>query len=229
MAKIFRRLALLVLFGLGALLAWRRGSPLQPKPSAVEARSQTANEATPAPTPPLLAANAAANTAESAAGSRILARKLFEFSRRQSSLEQLVMYLKSTSQEPEIARDHNSATGEMTIVRSLHPLPGTRYLHVQYFANEDGSQRFLQHLSFEVPPGPQALEEASRALEAAIPGLGQPIVRNDVLVEWDLGDGYVVWAKKLGARDLSDNPWNAYTSADLGSVRVAIELKPEED
>ncbi|NJL71061.1 MAG: hypothetical protein HC888_05310 [Candidatus Competibacteraceae bacterium] len=36
---------------------------------------------------------------------------------------------------------------------------------------------------------------------------------------------YIVWVKKMAKDDLQDDPFNSYTSADSGTVRVAVELE----
>ena len=40
---------------------------------------------------------------------------------------------------------------------------------------------------------------------------------------WNLPNGYILWVKKLDSSDLLDNPFNAYSSADIGTIRVAVE------
>ncbi len=155
-----------------------------------------------------------------------LASVLFEFSRPQRTFNQLIQYLRTNGQEPFVARDANESTGEMMIVRTKSPFSGTRYFHAQYFS-DNGQERFLQHMSFEVPKGPQAMAQALQAVKTAFPGLGQAKVQSPDLLTWDAGDGYTVWIKRLKAEELRDNPFNAYTKDDVGTLRIAIEATPE--
>ena len=42
-------------------------------------------------------------------------------------------------------------------------------------------------------------------------------------VKWDLDEHRIIWVKKMGAEDLRDDPFNAYTAADIHTIRVAVE------
>ncbi|WP_413291468.1 hypothetical protein [Bdellovibrio sp. HCB337] len=143
-----------------------------------------------------------------------------------NKLEDLIENLKKTNQEPYMVRDTNKYTGEMIIVRTKSPLPGTRYFHAQYFQDEDKS-RFPQHMSFEFRPHAEAMDQAIAAVRESFPNLGNPEQQATDFIQWDLGNGHVLWIKRLGYEDIEENPFNAYTEADLGSIRVAVELKLE--
>lgn len=155
-----------------------------------------------------------------------MTRILSEFAAAARPVEDLMAALKAAGQEPFLVRDRNEYTGEMIFVRTKHPLPGTRYFHAQYFVEEDGGS-FPQHMSFEFQPGPQALEQAVAAVHAAFPGLGEPSQHSPDFLQWSLGHGYVLWIQRLQAEDLAHNPFNAYTEADQGSLRLAVELEVE--
>lgn len=155
-----------------------------------------------------------------------LSRALFDYSRPGRDLKELLQYLQSSGQEPLLSSDKNEVTGELLFVRTKSPLPGTRYFHAQYFS-DGGEDRFLQHMSFEIPAGPRAMTNALDAVRLAFPGLGQPHIRTEGLVSWDAGDGYTVWVKRLDEQELQDNPFNAYTKDDVGTIRIAIEATPE--
>jgi hypothetical protein len=157
-----------------------------------------------------------------------LANVLFEFSRPSQSFSHLIQYLRDSGQEPFVARDKNESTGELMIVRTKSPFPGTRYFHAQYFS-DNGQDRFMQHMSFEIPSGPMAMSEAVQAVKKSFPGLNQPKVQSSDFTAWDAGDGFTVWVKRLNAEELKDNPFNAYTKDDAGTVRIAIEATPEGD
>lgn len=142
------------------------------------------------------------------------------------SLEALVENLRQDRQEPYMVRDANEYTGEMMIVRTKSPIPGTRYFHAQYFTDENKT-RFPQHMSFEFRPHAEAMNQAIAAVRESFPGLGNPEQQSNDFIQWDLGNGHVLWVKRLGPDDIEENPFNAYTPDDLGSIRVAVELRLE--
>ncbi|MGE0528310.1 MAG: hypothetical protein AB7G93_01690 [Bdellovibrionales bacterium] len=152
-----------------------------------------------------------------------MSQMLFEFTRPTASLQDLVKDLENRRQEPLVSRNANAYTGEMAIVRTKNPLPGTRYFHAQYFSGAEG-KGFVQHMSFEFRPGPSAMTEAVQAVRSAFT-FGAPKVQRADYVQWALDSGYIVWIKKMGTEDLRDNPFNAYTSNDVGTIRVAIEAE----
>ncbi len=55
-------------------------------------------------------------------------------------------------------------------------------------------------------------------------GVDEVVHQTDKFISWRHGD-YVVWAKKMELSDLQNDPFNAYTEADVGVVRVAVELE----
>lgn len=153
-----------------------------------------------------------------------MARVLSLYSQPHYDLPALIEYLKKSGEEPFIAKDANPDTGEMIIVRTKAPLPGTRYFHAQYFTSETG-RPMAQHISFEYKPGPTAMKDAASAVEKAFTNLSRPRIERPDFVQWDLDEDHIVWIKKMGEDDLRDDPFNAYTAADTGTVRVAIELE----
>lgn len=151
-----------------------------------------------------------------------MAQTLFQFTQPGVQVRDLFDYLEQSRQEPFIVRDENPDTGEMAIVRTKIPLPGTRYFHAQFMSDEN-KQGFVQHMSFEYRPGPTAMRDAVAAVEKMFPQLPAPQVRKDDFVRWNIDRNYIVWVKKMGAEDLQDDPFNAYSAEDVGTVRVAIE------
>lgn len=149
---------------------------------------------------------------------------LMEFTQNPRSLEDLVRHLQSAGQDPFVARDENSATGEMSVVRTKSPLPGTRYFHAQYFKNESG-QRVAQHMSFEYRPGPNAMSDAIQAVTTALPNLGKPGRQTNDFVSWETKT-CTLWIKRMSLEDLRDDPINAYTDDDAGTIRIACEENP---
>jgi hypothetical protein len=182
---------------------------------------------------PTAMAATAASTATASLQNRIedslnnMTATLYAFAQGHNDINSLLEYLKSSHQDPFVVDDSNDVTGTMTIVRTNSPLPGTRYFHAQYFEDEN-RQKFVQHMSFEFKPGVHAMEEAMASVEKSFTHLGQPSTRKADFVQWTLPDGYVLWIKKLNARDLADNPFNAYSRGDVGTIRIAVEQNPEE-
>lgn len=153
-----------------------------------------------------------------------LGQMLSQADRGTLKLNDLLQELVRTGQEPLVARDSNPDTGEMLVVRTKSPLPGTRYFHAQYFTDENG-ERFVQHMSFEYKPSPTAMAEAVAMVERNFSDLSRPIVQREDYVKWKKGHDYVVWVKKMNPSDLRDDPFNAYTISDNGTIRVAVELE----
>ena len=151
-----------------------------------------------------------------------MSRTLSEYTQGQRSYADLLSYREKSHQEPVVAKDSNPATGDMMVVRTKSPLPGTRYFHAQYFNDENGVP-FPQHMSFEFRPGVQSMAEAIAYVQRTFSGLKSPVIQKDDFIKWDLDGDYVVWIKKMAAQDLRDDPFNAYTSSDVGTVRVAVE------
>jgi hypothetical protein len=153
---------------------------------------------------------------------------LLSYTVSEKKLAELMVALKQDQQEPFQVKDKNPDTGEMIIVRTKSPPPGTRYFHAQYFTDEN-NQSFAQHMSFEFRPSPEAMEQAIQTVQETFSGLGAPMEERRDFIQWELPNGYVVWVKRLDQEDISNNPFNAYTPGDIGSIRIAVELNPESD
>ncbi len=158
---------------------------------------------------------------------RQMTQILSQFARPDSQAKDLIEQLQRSDEQPVVTRDANADTGEMVIVRTQKPLEGTRYFHAQYFSDEQG-KGFVQHMSFEFQPGEHAMEDAASAVLSSFPELGTPQTSPNGFVRWNLNENYIVWIKRMTAEDLQDDPFNAYTSADVGTIRVAVELEIHE-
>lgn len=158
-----------------------------------------------------------------------MSKLLFEFSQLHRSVKDLVSYLEQTHQQPLVVANENEDTGKMTIVRTQSPLPNTRYFHAQFFSSESGEE-LCQHMSFEYKSSPTALSEALAAMTDSFPGLSGPTRSTADFTEWNLGDGYTAWCKRLQATDLEDDPFNSYAKdgSDVGTIRCAIEINPHD-
>jgi len=153
---------------------------------------------------------------------------LFDFTVKEKNLSDMMASLQQDHQEPYQVSDTNPDTGEMIIVRTKSPLPGTRYFHAQFFVDEF-NKSFAQHISFEYRQSPEAMVQAIATVKSAFPTLGTPMEESRDFIQWELPEGYVVWVKRLDQQDISNNPFNGYTPGDIGSIRVAIELNPESE
>lgn len=141
--------------------------------------------------------------------------------------ESLIKSLRDAGMGPIIGKDFNEDTGKMIVVRTKDTLPGIRYFHAQYFEDENKVQ-FLQHLSFEIRPAPDAMETAFALLKDFKKNLSKPNLSNN-FIEWNDDDGYSIWLKKLTLEDIKKmrkEPYNSYSTDDVGTVQAAIEQSP---
>lgn len=168
----------------------------------------------------------AAETASATASLKQMTSLLAAYTTQEKKLDELMAFLTQSQQEPYQIRDKNKYTGELIIVRTKSPLPGTRYFHAQYFVDEDKGP-FAQHISFEFRKSPEAMEQAIQLVRETYPDLGAPMEESRDFIQWELPHGYVVWVKRLDQQDITNNPFNAYAPDDIGTIRVAIELTPE--
>lgn len=131
--------------------------------------------------------------------------------------------------EPVDNKQANPYTGESHIIRTNKTLPGTRYFHAQIKGS--AGNEFLQHMSFEIKPGPNAFKNGVELIKKQFKISGKPKIESDELMAWPVENGYIAWVKKLSKEDLEDNPFNAYTQNDVGTIRIAIEydIHPEDD
>ncbi len=147
----------------------------------------------------------------------------------QPDLKMTLSRLQNMNTQPTYFQDSNPSTGTLYILRTETPLKGTRYFHAQYFSDEN-TKPFLQHMSFEIPPGKDSLRQAAAAIKKSFPGLREPELQKDGFVMWKWKGGYNVWALRLTKDHLKDDPYNAYSASDEGTIRVAMELDiPHED
>lgn len=151
------------------------------------------------------------------------------FYRARNPVRPLMDYLEKAGQTPVLTRNYNDETGELVIVRTNTPAPGTRYFHTQAFRDENGVQ-FIQHMSFEFKPGERSMSAAKSTLQETFQ-VEKPDMETSEFVQWQLPDGYTLWMKKLNKEDIADmaeDEFNAYSPEDVGAIRVAIEQNPHE-
>lgn len=132
-------------------------------------------------------------------------------------------------QAPKIYRDSNPDTGEMLTIRTEKPLLGTRYVHMQYVGDVGAKTHLLQHAGFEFKPGADSFSQVSEAIKQTFPELGPPTSVKSGYVRWATKNNYVLWAKTLTREDIQDDPVNAYSESDIGTIRVVVEKAVHED
>ena len=125
--------------------------------------------------------------------------------------------------EPYI-NNEKSGNGKMTIIRTTNNLPGTRYIHAQFFG--EGKKQFMQHLSFEYQKGEKSFEDVVSKIKQTYPIKLDSEYRNQNFVKWDLDQDYQIWVKELNRDDMRHDPFNAYDlDQDPGTIRVTVEMK----
>ncbi|MEZ0391972.1 MAG: hypothetical protein ACAH59_07150 [Pseudobdellovibrionaceae bacterium] len=226
MTKTQKVILAILIFGNGVLAYISREqektkpseAPIASTPSEVSEKRDPASQTT-EPTPP--------TAVESLADRQSLedmTQTLFQYTRPDTQLRDLVDYLERSRQEPMLTRNENADTGEMVIVRTKSPLPGTRYFHAQYVKDEN-DKGFVQHMSFEFKPGPEAMNQAQEAVRKFFPNLSDPQDQKEDFVKWNLDQDHILWIKRMGPQDLKDDPFNAYSKDDVGTIRVAVEVE----
>lgn len=132
--------------------------------------------------------------------------------------------LKGLGLNPTTSINSNPYTGSMAIVRTKNNLPGTRYVHAQYVTDSNGNEA-VQHSSFEFRKGPNALQRVDTAIRGIFQIESDPTISNGEFISYKLDENYIIWIKRMSEEDLVDDPFNAYTKNDVGTIRVAIELE----
>lgn len=135
----------------------------------------------------------------------------------------VLAHLQKLQTQPTYFQDSNPSTGSLYVIRTEKPLPGTRYFHAQYFSDEN-KKPFLQHMSFEIPPGKNSLQVAAQNVKSVFPNLNHPEIQKEGFILWKWKGGYNVWIMRLTKDQLTGDPFNAYTEQDEGTVRIAMEL-----
>jgi phage antirepressor YoqD-like protein len=117
----------------------------------------------------------------------------------------------------------SNSLGSSNTIRTEKGLKGTRYFHAQFKGNQEGAE-VLQHMSFEIPPGAESFSKAQASVAKMFNLPTKLKINQDDFKAWPLDNGYIVWIKKLTQADLDNNPFNAYTKEDVGTIRVAVEV-----
>jgi hypothetical protein len=128
--------------------------------------------------------------------------------------------------KPVAAKDSNDYTGTLWTVRTDNALPGTRYFHAQLFGE---GETHMQHVSFEIRPGSDSMNQAAELVRQANPDLGRPEIERDDYILWKKKGGKVISVKRLGAEELRDSRFNAHAPEDTGTIWVTSEDEPSHD
>lgn len=144
-----------------------------------------------------------------------------------NSSKTFVAALEQAHLVPSISRDSNPSTGTLEIVRTENALPGTRYLHAQFFEMGDQKNDLPQHISFEIRPGSDSMQVALEMIRKAYGDLGKPEMQTADYVLWRTKSRRVISAKRLNAEDLENSYFNAHSTADVGTIWVVNEIDPE--
>jgi hypothetical protein len=139
----------------------------------------------------------------------------------------LIEKLEHMGLNPRVASNSNASTGNFTMIRTQDALPGTRYFHAQFMADQDGGNTVAQHISFEIRPGKDAMETAVKMAEETF-GLTNtiPAAHNANYIEWNR-NGKTLWIKRItDTKELKSDLWNAREPEDTGVVMIALELDP---
>jgi hypothetical protein len=139
------------------------------------------------------------------------------------SLQSTLDLLQKMQMQPSLIQETNRDTGTLSVVRTEKPLKGTRYFHAQYFSS-DKQKPFLQHMSFEIPPGKESLRTAAQSIKDTFGSLPPADVQTPDMIAWTWKGKYTIWAMKLSKDALVSDAFNAYSAQDEGTVRIAVEL-----
>lgn len=142
----------------------------------------------------------------------------------QPSLKKTIDLLQKANTTPLYLHEENPFTGTLHVIKTESPLKGTRHFHAQFFSQQK-TKPFLQHMSFEIPPGKNSFPLAIALLKESFQDLPQhPEIQKEGFMMWRWKGSYNIWALRLTKDHLQSDPFNAYEAIDEGSVRIAVEL-----
>lgn len=156
--------------------------------------------------------------------------KLNEVFTNQESPQELIRYFEEEKLEPEMSENTNEYTGTMMMIRTQKTIPGVRYFHAQYMG-DDPEHTFLQHFSYEFRPSPNSMERATQSTEGSFKLSNKKVHREGDFITYDIGDDgrYELSIEKADWESLKDDPYNAHSKEDVGTVITRIELKVHEE
>lgn len=146
---------------------------------------------------------------------------LANYDKSDAELE-MINFFKEKDLVPILSVSENPYTGKKTILRTKKNLPGTRYSHAQFFSNESGGS-FLQHYSIEFRPSKDAFDRVVALVESNKSLTEKTVSADKTFVSYKLSSGHIIWVKKMMKADLKNDPFNAYSPEDEGTIRLAVE------
>jgi hypothetical protein len=143
----------------------------------------------------------------------------------ESTMNTLIEKLDHLRLKPIVMKDENPHTGALSIVRTKETLPGTRYIHAQYFSDENGVNS-LQHMSFEFHGSQHSFEAVKKIIQKQFRITASPSLETPKFISWKI-DGRNIWIKKLDLEDMKKkSPFNSYDPIrDIGTIRVTNEAE----
>lgn len=152
--------------------------------------------------------------------------KLNEIFTNRESPQALVDYFEEEKLQPEMSKTSNEYTGTMMMIRTQKSIPGVRYFHAQYMG-DDPEHTFLQHFSYEFRPSSNSMERSIQSAEGTFSLSNKKIYREGDFITYDIGeDGqYELSIEKADWESLKNDPYNAHSKDDVGTVITRIELK----
>jgi hypothetical protein len=153
----------------------------------------------------------------------VMSAAMAEAVSNEADMDKFVEKLTILKMNPVIMKDENPYTGVMNVIRTKSVLPGIRYVHAQYFTDEDGVKN-LGHISFELRPGKDSEAAAHKIVQKQFNINSKPTSQTKSMTVYNVGDR-VVSIMVLDKQYVSEpNPINAYDPAkDEGTVRIASE------
>ncbi len=153
-------------------------------------------------------------------------QKLQQVFENKTEPRELITFFEEENLAPEMSVNSNEYTGTMMMIRTEKSMPGARYFHAQYMG-DDPEHTFLQHFSYQFKPGPKSLERAIMSAEGTFPLANKKIHRDGDFITYDIGDDgkYELSIEKANWESLKDDPYNAHTKEDVGTIITRIELK----
>lgn len=213
--------------------------PAEPPPSRTQKNSSNKNyvsqsvqnsaKSSATATPSAAPINAKSLTKEEIASVDKLAKVMVSALQTSTTAKKISEHLKAAGLEPSLTENSNPSTGRMAILRTKNTLVGTRYFHSQIFSADKGKDELVQHVSFEIRPGADSMKRAQQIVGQSLPKNSQVITDNPDYKLWRLPSGYITWIKTMTKEDLKDDPFNAYTSQDVGTIRIVTEQDIEEN
>jgi hypothetical protein len=152
--------------------------------------------------------------------------------REETSLPEMVSWLKNKGFQPEVSEKENSDGEETYFLQVENLYPGSSDLHAHYEKEEDGRSA-LQYISFHYKLGTREFNAALQVIQRSFSPLGKPVYSNRAFRSWSLPRGYMLWVKQMNAQsyhagELSNTALEGDTQKRSETLIVTVEkeLRP---